>query len=133
MAKERLQTLKNKFSSLSNNPLMDIDGNLSTLQSKLSSETSSYNSYVSQNSSLSSQLSQAQNDLANKQSTLSSTQYSLSNIQYTLTRCLVPGSGCNVVYYKELPSREELWDKYYTAVPKRQRQYVSQSKIVKRA
>ncbi|WP_375319192.1 hypothetical protein [Candidatus Tisiphia endosymbiont of Oplodontha viridula] len=48
-----------------------------------------------------------------------------------LSRCLVP--GCNVVYYKELPSREELWDKYYTAVPKRQRQYVSQSKIVKRA
>ncbi|WP_375319272.1 hypothetical protein [Candidatus Tisiphia endosymbiont of Oplodontha viridula] len=46
-------------------------------------------------------------------------------------RCLVP--GCNVVYYKELPSREELWEKYYTAVPKRQRQYVSQSKIVKRA
>ncbi|WP_341750363.1 hypothetical protein [Candidatus Tisiphia endosymbiont of Sialis lutaria] len=32
-----------------------------------------------------------------------------------------------------IPSREELWDKYYTAVPKRQRQYVSQSKIVKRA
>ncbi|WP_341753548.1 TraU family protein [Candidatus Tisiphia endosymbiont of Dioctria rufipes] len=47
------------------------------------------------------------------------------------SRCLVP--GCNGVYYKELPSREELWDKYYTAVPKRQRQYVSQSKIVKRA
>ncbi len=48
-----------------------------------------------------------------------------------LPRCLVP--GCSGVYYKELPSREELWDKYYTAVPKRQRQYVSQSKIVKRA
>ncbi|BFD45972.1 MAG: hypothetical protein DMENIID0002_06180 [Rickettsia endosymbiont of Sergentomyia squamirostris] len=82
---ERLQSLKSKFNSLSNNPLMDIEGDGSTLESKLSREKSSYDSYVSQYDSLSSQLSQAQSDLANKQSTLSSTQYNLSNIQSTLT------------------------------------------------
>ncbi len=88
MAKDglkRLEELKSKFNSLNSNPLMDIEGDGSTIESKLSREKSSYDSYVSQNDSLSSQLSQAQNDLANKQSTLSSTQYNLSNLQSTLT------------------------------------------------
>ncbi|WP_375330549.1 hypothetical protein [Candidatus Tisiphia endosymbiont of Nemotelus uliginosus] len=40
----------------------------------------------------------------------------ITDFLHKATRCLVP--GCNGVYYKELPSREELWDKYYTAVPK---------------
>ncbi|MCC8371838.1 MAG: hypothetical protein LN568_03710 [Rickettsia endosymbiont of Pseudomimeciton antennatum] len=84
MSKERLQTPKNKFSSLSNNPLMDIDRNLSTLQSKLSSEKSNNNSYISQNSSLSSQLSQAQNDLVNEQSNLRNAQNDLASKQNNL-------------------------------------------------
>lgn len=46
-------------------------------------------------------------------------------------RCLVP--YCDGVYYQQLPSKEELWGKYYTAAPERQRQFVEHSKIVKRA
>jgi len=48
-----------------------------------------------------------------------------------VTNCLVP--DCDGIFYNELPSKEELWDKYYTGAPKRQRQCVGQSKIVKRA
>lgn len=49
---------------------------------------------------------------------------------YQQTRCSVPGYGGTM----EPPTRrDELWDRFYTAAPQRQRQSVAQSKVVKRA
>lgn len=42
--------------------------------------------------------------------------------------CLVP--GCDGLYYNQWPSKEELWDKYYTGSPKQRRRYVNQFKRV---
>ncbi len=47
------------------------------------------------------------------------------------SRCLVP--LCDGVAYSALPTKEELWDKYYTGAPQRQRQCVERYNIVKRA
>lgn len=58
MAKDKLQTLKNKLSNLGNNPLIESTDTLSGMQGRLNNEKSYYNSYVSQNSSLTSELSQ---------------------------------------------------------------------------
>ena len=44
--------------------------------------------------------------------------------------CLVP--RCNGVSYCHLPSKETLWDNYYTEAPVPQRQFVAQYNIVKR-
>ncbi|MEL7431965.1 MAG: hypothetical protein AAGI90_05495, partial [Chlamydiota bacterium] len=41
------------------------------------------------------------------------------------SRCLVP--ECGGVYYAHLPTKEDLWDKYYMGAPARQRQFVDQS------
>ena len=46
-----------------------------------------------------------------------------------LFRCTVPDYSGTV----STQQREELWDKYFTVAPERQRQSVEQSKIVKRA
>jgi hypothetical protein len=46
------------------------------------------------------------------------------------TRCLVP--GCDGLLYGDLPSREALWDSYYTAAPARLRQCVERYSIVKK-
>lgn len=95
----RLEIVKNKFNSLSDAPVMDIDGDYRTLQNMEDNAISSYCEHRSHSDKLSSQLSQAykdidneqsnlyyaQKDLASKQSTLNSTQYSLSNIQCNLT------------------------------------------------
>jgi len=48
----------------------------------------------------------------------------------TGTRCLVPDFN-GVLYSKEW--KEALWDKFYTAAPRRQRQCVERYNIVKRA
>ena len=45
--------------------------------------------------------------------------------------CIVP--QCDNVSYTALPAKEELWDRYYTATPKRQRRCVERYKIVKSA
>ncbi|WP_425360387.1 MULTISPECIES: hypothetical protein [unclassified Candidatus Tisiphia] len=95
----RLEIVKNKFNSLSDAPVMDIDGDYRTLQNMEDNAISSYGKHYSHSRKLSSQFSQAykalaneennlyyaQKDLASKQSTLNSTQYSLSNIQCNLT------------------------------------------------
>ena len=45
--------------------------------------------------------------------------------------CLVP--NCNGVIEMPLEKREELWDRYYTGAPVRQRQFVERYNKVKRA
>ena len=45
-------------------------------------------------------------------------------------RCLVP--HCGGIMYKEIPTKETLWDKYCMEAPERQRSCVEQYKIVKR-
>jgi len=40
---------------------------------------------------------------------------------------------CDGVAYNALPTKERLWDKYYTAAPARQRRCVERYNIVKRA
>ncbi|BEP31858.1 MAG: hypothetical protein WBIAU2_00850 [Wolbachia endosymbiont of Drosophila biauraria] len=46
---------------------------------------------------------------------------------------MVPEYDGMIKYEKTIPSKEELWDKYYMGAPKQQRQFVEQYKIVKRA
>jgi len=48
-----------------------------------------------------------------------------------LTQCLVP--EYDGIKYENLPSKEDLWDRYYTGAPQRQRECVEQYKIVKKA
>ena len=45
--------------------------------------------------------------------------------------CKVP--QCDNISYSAIPTKEELWARYYTVAPQRQRRCVEQYKIVKRA
>lgn len=74
----RLNTVKNKFDSVSNNPLMETTKNLENLQADLKVEQSNNNNYISQNSSLSSQLSVAQNNLNSTQTNFNTLQVNLA-------------------------------------------------------
>ena len=47
-----------------------------------------------------------------------------------LKRCLVPASDCT---FLSVEWKDALWDRFYTAAPRRQRRSVEQYKIVKRA
>jgi hypothetical protein len=53
MSKERFEKLKNESLRLCNDPSMDTEGNLSSLQQQLKTEISNYSSYSSQYKDLS--------------------------------------------------------------------------------
>ena len=53
-------------------------------------------------------------------------------LKVMILRCLVPKCA-GVGYHADLPSKETLWDRYFTAAPRRLRRYVGRSRIVKRA
>ncbi|HJD60187.1 MAG TPA: hypothetical protein LFW20_06045 [Rickettsia endosymbiont of Omalisus fontisbellaquei] len=77
----RLNTVKNKYYTVSNNPLMDTTKNLSNLQADLSIEQINYNNYSAQNRNLTSQLTKAQNDLTKTQDKHIKLQQLLTNQQ----------------------------------------------------
>ncbi|WP_264703494.1 ankyrin repeat domain-containing protein [Wolbachia endosymbiont (group A) of Volucella inflata] len=54
-------------------------------------------------------------------------------IQQKPPRCTVPECDGMIKYEKKIPSKEELWDKYYMGAPKQHRRFVEQYKIEKRA
>ncbi|WP_425386084.1 hypothetical protein [Wolbachia endosymbiont (group A) of Barypeithes pellucidus] len=63
--------------------------------------------------------------------------WSLGKAKSVMTEVVV---GCTVLecdgmikYEKKIPSKEELWDKYYMGAPKQHRRFVEQYKIEKRA
>jgi hypothetical protein len=79
MAKEKLQILKNKLSSLGNNPLIESTESLSSMQSRLNNDKYYYNSYVSQNSAFTSELSQTKAKLSLLQQEQTNLQVQKSN------------------------------------------------------